>query len=181
MSRIHPNTTPGTKSQALLSNVQQLLGSTPNMFTTLAHSSSSLGFAIAGFTGFQESKLSSSLREQIALTVAGVNHCQYCASAHTALGKMNKIDEAELAQNLYARSSNAKTQAVLDFARIIAEKRGHITDADLKAVKDAGYDDSEVIDIVSLVAFNTFTNYINSVAQTEIDFPFTIIQGAQIA
>ena len=177
MSRIQPTTTPDAKSQELLSGVKQMLGGTPNMFTTLAHSSSSLGFAVAGFTGFGASKLSAALREQLALTVAGANGCEYCAAAHTALGKMNKIAEDELANNLNAKSADAKTQAALTFARKVVVARGHVADTDLQAVRVAGYSDAEILDIVTIVAFNTFTNYINSVAKTDVDFPVVNIGG----
>ncbi len=177
MSRIQPNATPDAKSQELLAGVKQMLGGTPNMFTTLAHSSSSLSFAVAGFTGFGASKLSAALREQLALTVAGANGCEYCASAHTTLGKMNKIAEGELANNLNAKSADAKTQAALTFARKVVDTRGHVTDADLQAVHAAGYGDAEILDIVTIVAFNTFTNYINSVAKTEVDFPVVHISN----
>lgn len=177
MSRIQPNTTPDAKSQELLAGVKQMLGGTPNMFTTLAHSSSSLGFAVAGFTGFGASKLSAGLREQLALTVAGANACEYCASAHTALGKMNKIAEGELANNLNAKSADAKTQAALTFARKVVVARGHVADSDLQAVRAAGYSDAEILDIVTIVAFNTFTNYINSVAITEVDFPLVSLSN----
>ena len=177
MSRINPTTSPDTKSIELLGGVKQMLGGTPKMFTTLAHSSSALGFAVAGFTGFGASKLSAALREQIALTVAGANGCEYCASAHTALGKMNKIEEAELANNLNARSANSKTQAALTFARKVVADRGHVGDSDLFEVRDAGYSDAEILDIVTIVAFNTFTNYINSVSKTDVDFPLVNISG----
>jgi uncharacterized peroxidase-related enzyme len=176
MSRIQPNSTPDAKSQDLLSGVKKMLGGTPNMFTTLAHSSSSLGFAVAGFTGFVASKLSGALREQLALTVAGANGCEYCASAHTALGKMNKIADAELTNNLNAKSTDAKTQAALTFARKIVDARGHVADADVNAVRAAGYSDADIIDIVTVVAFNTFTNYFNEVVKTQIDFPLVSLQ-----
>ncbi len=177
MSRIQPNTSPDAKSQDLLSGVKKMLGSTPNMFTTLAHSSSSLGFAVAGFTGFGASGLSSGLREQLALTVAGANGCEYCASAHTMLGKMNKIAENELANNLNAKSDDAKTQAALTFARKVVDARGHVGDGDVQAVRTAGYSDSEILDIVTIVAFNTFTNYINEVVKTDIDFPLVSLKN----
>lgn len=177
MSRIQPTTNPDAKSQELLGGVKQMLGGTPNMFTTLAHSSSALGFAVAGFTGFGASKLSAGLREQLALTVAGANGCDYCASAHTALGKMHKISEDELANNLNATSGDAKTQAALIFARKIVATRGHVADADLQAVRAAGYSDAEILDIVTIVAFNTFTNYINNVAKTDVDFPLVSLSN----
>ena len=51
------------------------------------------------------------------------------------------------------------------------ETRGHVSDADMRAVRDAGYDDAQIVEIVQHVALNTWTNYLNSVAKTEIDFP----------
>jgi len=171
MTRINPNTSPDAKSLELLAGVKKMLGGTPNMFTTLAHSSSSLGFAVSGFSAFNESKLSASLREQIALTVAGVNSCDYCASAHTTLGKMNKISESELSQNLCALSADARTQSALTFAKTIVDSRGLVSDQDVTQIREAGFSEGEIVDIVAVVAFNIFTNYFNHVAGTSIDFP----------
>lgn len=171
MARIKPNPTPDVKSQELLAGVKKMLGSTPNIFTTLAHSPAALGFFVGALAAMANSKLSGGLREQIALTVAGVNGCDYCASAHTTLGKMNKVAEAELAQNLLSRSSDARTQAALTFARKIVEARGHVSDADVQDVRKAGYDDGQIVDMIAVVGVNIFTNYFNHVAGTEIDFP----------
>jgi alkylhydroperoxidase family enzyme len=57
------------------------------------------------------------------------------------------------------------------FAAQVVRSRGHVADADLQAVRAAGFADAEIIDIVLAVALNTFTNYVNEVARTEIDFP----------
>ena len=43
MVRIQPNTNPDVKSQEILAGVKKMLGSTPNMFTTMALSSGALG------------------------------------------------------------------------------------------------------------------------------------------
>src|SRR4051812_24344059 len=108
MTRIQPNLIPDAQSQELLAGVKKMLGGTPNLFTTLAHSPAALGVFVGALGALSNSTLSGGLREQIALTVAGANGCDYCASAHTALGKMNKISESELAQNLQTKSSDAK-------------------------------------------------------------------------
>ena len=50
-------------------------------------------------------------------------------------------------------------------------QRGRVSDVDVRAVKAAGYDGAQVIEIVQHVALNTWTNYINLIAETEIDFP----------
>ena len=115
--------------------------------------------------------LSPRLREQIALATAGANGCGYCASAHTFLGKSLGVDEQELERNLSGESSDGRTAAALSFVRAVIAQRGHVTDAELDAVRNAGFTDGEVAELVTAVALNTFTNYFNSVARTDVDFP----------
>lgn len=176
-ARIKPNTNPDAKAQEQLAGAQKALGKQYNVFTTLAHSSAALGFYLNGSAALGNTKISANLREQIALTVAGANACDYCASAHTTLGKMHKIEENELKQNLSAKSADAKTQAALAFARKIVDLRGNVSDSDLQAVRTAGYNDAEIVEIVAVVSLNIFTNYFNHVAQTEVDFPLVNTQN----
>lgn len=179
MPRIQPNTTPDAKSQEMLANIQKALGSTPNVFTTLAHSSAALGFYTSASGALKDAKISAALREQIALSVAGANACDYCASAHTALGKMHKIDDSELAQNLNSKSADSKTQAALTFVHKIVDARGNVNDADMQAVRAAGYSDAEIVEIVAVTCLNIFTNYFNHIADTAVDFP--LVSTASIA
>jgi len=173
MTRIQPlqPTQANEKTQKLLDGVQRGLGMVPNMFKTLAHSSAGL----SGYLNFNQAlggALSPTLREQIALAVANINGCDYCASAHTLLGRNAGISEAELTANLAGQSSDERTQAALSFARAIVEQRGHVTDTELAQIKEAGFTESDIVEIVSVVALNVFTNYFNLVAEPEIDFPF---------
>lgn len=170
-ARILPNKNPNAKAKEQLANVKNMLGSTPNIFTTLANSSAALGFFLNGISALNETKISASLREQIALTVAGVNTCDYCASAHTAIGKMQNIPEAELTKNLMGKSGTSKTEAALKFAQQIVKSRAKLSDSDLEAVRKAGYSDEEIVEIIAVVCQNIFTNYFNHIAGTEVDFP----------
>src|SRR5271168_1237429 len=179
MARIQPNTNPDAKSQELLAGVKKMIGSTPNIFTTLAHSSAALNFYLTSSGALNATKISGSLREQIALTVAGANSCDYCASAHSTFGKMRKIPENELALNLNAMSEDSKTQAALKFARKIVDTRGFVADRDLAAIRSAGYSDGEIIEIVAVVCNNIFSNYFNHVADTAVDFP--LVSTAHVA
>jgi len=151
--------------------VKKSIGMVPNIMATMAHSPQALkaylefGGALAG------AALSDKVREQIAVTVAGANGCGHCASAHTLLGQKQGVDKDEIALNLNADSSDPKTKAALVFSRALVVKRGWASDEDLEAVRAAGYSDAEIVEIVATVAINTFTNYFNHVAQTEIDFP----------
>ncbi len=57
------------------------------------------------------------------------------------------------------------------FATLLAQKRGHICDADLEAVRAAGFSDAGVVEIMGQVAEGFFTNLLNTAAQTDVDFP----------
>lgn len=171
MIRIQPNANPDAKAQEMLAKVNKMFGSTPNIFKTLAHSSTALNYYLSGAGALNDAKLGSALREQIALTVAGANSCDYCASAHTALGKTQKIPDGELALNLEAKSENVRTQAILTFSRKIVDARGQVSDEDVKVLRAAGVSDGEIVEMVAVVAQNIFTNYFNHIAGTAIDFP----------
>ena len=110
--------------------------------------------------------------KRIALAIAQYNGCGYCLSAHTYLGEnLAKLSHEEMATNREGRSTDGKANVAVVFAMKVAEKRGRVADADLAAVRAAGYSDAQLIEIVQHVALNIWTNYLNELAQTEIDFP----------
>ena len=106
------------------------------------------------------------------MAVAEFNECDYCLSAHTYLGKnVAKLDDAEIASNRSGRSQDAKADAAVRFARRVLELRGRVSDEEVRTLKAAGYTDAQIVEIVQHVALNIWTNYVNNVAQTTIDFP----------
>ena len=122
------------------------------------------------------------MRERIALAVAGFNGCSYCLSAHTYLGKyLAKLDDAEMSANRNGGSNDPAADAAIRFAVKVARERGHVGEDDVRAVKAAGYDNAQVIEIVLHVALNTWTNYINEVAKTDIDFPVISVGQSELS
>lgn len=158
------------KTKELLDAVQKQVGFAPNLMKTMAHSPQVLE-AYLNFSGTLGKTLNAKLREEISLVTAEENGCGYCASAHTAIGKMVGLTEEQTLAAREGRGSDAKNDAGLKFAKTILEKRGKVGDNDLEAVKNAGFSEVELTEIVANVALNIFTNYFNEVAQTEIDFP----------
>ena len=159
-------------AQPLLQGVKQKFGTVPNLFRLAANSPAGLEGYLSFNGALAKGSLSAQTRERIALAVAEINGCSYCLSAHSYIGKnLAKLDDAEIAANRKGHSNDAKADAAVVFAAAVAKARGHVTDADLQAVKTAGYDDAEVVEIVAHVALNTLTNYLNEVGKTEIDFP----------
>jgi uncharacterized peroxidase-related enzyme len=173
MPRIQPidHATATGEAKDLLDGVKGAIGVVPNIFATFVHSPSVLKGFLAFNTALGEGALSPQLREQIAVAMAGANTCDYCASAHTALGKGAGVARDELARNLLGQSADGKIQAVLSFVRTVVTERGWVSDADVQSLRDAGFGDGEVVEIVAHIALNTFTNYFNHIAGTEIDFP----------
>lgn len=160
------------RARPLLEAVQKQLGSVPNMFRLIANSPAGLEGYLGLNGALGKGALDARTRERIALAVAEINGCTYCLSAHTYLGKnMAKLDDAELARNRDGASDDAKASAALRFATKLVRERGHVGDADVAAVKAAGYDDAQIVEIIAHVALNTLTNYVNSALGTVVDFP----------
>ena len=157
--------------QALLDGVKQKLGKVPNLLGTMAHSPAVLKTYLAIGESLGSAGLSAGFREQIAMAVAGANQCDYCASAHTVIGKGAGVDGDELGKNLRGESDDGRTQAALAFSRAVVAKRGFVDDSDFEAVRSAGFSDAEIIEIVTVVSVNILTNYLNHAIETVNDFP----------
>ncbi|MFN0107892.1 MAG: carboxymuconolactone decarboxylase family protein [Blastocatellia bacterium] len=170
LNAIDPKEATG-KAKELLDGVKAKIGMVPNLMRTFANSPA----ALEGYLNFSgalgDGLLDAKLREQIALTVADANNCEYCLSAHTAIGKMVGLNENELVASRHAGSSDPKIDAALKFAHQVVVKRGEVDDTDVRTVRAAGFSDGEITEIIANVALNIFTNYFNHVAQTVVDFP----------
>ncbi len=159
------------KAKELLDAVQATLGLTPDMTRTMAQSPAVLQGCLGLSGALGHGTLTAKVREQIALTVGEAGHCQYCVSAHTAIGQMVGLNAGDILASREAHGNDAKTTAALMFASLLVQSRGQVTDAEVNAVRAAGYTEGEAGEIVANVTLNLFTSYFNHVAQTEADFP----------
>jgi uncharacterized peroxidase-related enzyme len=160
------------KAKELFTAIQSKLGVVPNMMRTMGNSPAVLEGYLSLSGALAHGKLGAKTGELLAMAVSEKNNCDYCLSAHTYIGeKLVHIDAAALTDARNANSTDAKTTAALNFAQVLVAKQGLVTDADVEAVKAAGYTDGEIGEIVVHVALNVLTNYFNNTAKTEIDFP----------
>lgn len=159
------------KTRQLFDGVQAKLGAVPNLFRVLGNSSA----ALEGYLNFSGAlaggALNARVREQIALAIAESNLCEYCLSAHSFIGGKVGLTEKDIADARSATAATDKTDAILKLARSIVVQRGEISDATLKAARASGLNDGEIVEVVANVALNIFTNYVNHVAHTVVDFP----------
>lgn len=159
------------KSKQLFDAVQAKMGSVPNLFRVLGAAPAALDGYLAFSSVLASGTLNTKVREQIALTVAECNLCAYCLSAHTYIGGKLGLTAGEIADARRADANADTTRAVLKLARSIVVKRGEVCDDTLRDARAAGLTDVDIIETVANVAINIFTNYVNHVAQTAVDFP----------
>ena len=170
ITTLDPETTTG-KAKELFNAVKAKLGFIPNLIKVFGNSPATLQSYLSLGELTASGNFTNKFREQLALSIAEENDCDYCLSAHTAIGKMNGLSEEEIKASRKAEAANTKEQIGLELAKIITQNRGKVTDDELRAAKEAGYTDEDILEIVLNVVSNTLTNYVNHIADTEIDFP----------
>lgn len=173
MNRINVVTAENANAEqkALLDAIHSQLGMVPNFLKVLANSPAALR-AFLGLHGVAgEGRLDPQTRERIALALAQQNSCEYCLSAHTAIGRKAGLDSEEILTNRAGGSRDAKAAAAVRFARALAEHSGEVTTEELLEVRNAGYDDAEIVEIITHVGMNILTNIVGKASRVEIDFP----------
>lgn len=158
-------------ARELLDAVQGAFGATPAMFRAVANSPAALRSMWGSFGALGGGVISARLGEQIAVAVADRNACEYCLAAHTALGRKAGASADEMRAAQAGESSDPRTQAALRFALALVDKRGQVSASEVQAVRDAGFSDGEIVEILAHVALNLFTNYVNVAFDVPVDFP----------
>ena len=170
IATLNPETTTG-KAKELFNAVQKKLGFIPNLIKVFGNSPATLQTYLSLGELTASGNFTNKFREQLALSIAEENDCNYCLSAHTAIGKMNGLSEEEIEASRKAEATDKKQQAGLQFAQSVTKNKGKVSAEELKTVKEAGYTGEDILEIVLNVVSNTLTNYVNHIAETAIDFP----------
>ncbi len=167
---IQPAEATGLNKQ-LFDGLQSRLGMVPNLARQLANAPAALKAYLGFGAALSEGKLTGKQRELIAVAVANVNQCDYCLSAHNALGSLQGLTKPELEAAQFGESTDTKDAAILGFAVKVVERRGHLPATEVETLRASGVTDQEIVEVIATVAVNIFTNYFNHIAGTEIDFP----------
>jgi len=165
-----PNQIPAESKQTL-DMFTKNIGFTPNMMTIFAQSPVAFN-AWATLLGSLSKALDVKTRDSIGLAVSEINGCNYCLSVHSFTAQnLAKLPPEEIIMARQGHSSDPKRDAAIQFARKVTENRGRITDEDFKQIRNAGYTNANVMEIVALVAMYSLTNFINNVFDPDKDFP----------
>lgn len=162
----------------LFDAIQGQLGMVPNFLKVFANSPA----ALSGFLGLHgiagAGSLDPQTRERIALTLAQKNSCQYCVSAHTAIGRKAGLSSAEMDANRAGTSQDAKAALAVKFSQALIEHKGEVTNDEIQELRDAGYSESDIVEIIAHTGMNFLTNLIGKVSRVSIDFPTVDLQIA---
>ncbi len=174
---INPTEATGERKQ-VLDQIQGAFGATPAMFRAVANSTAALKSMWGSFGALGGGVIPAKLGEQIAVAVADRNACEYCLAAHTVLGRKAGASAEEMSAAQAGESNDPKTAAALRFALKLVNDRAQVTDADVQALRGAGFNDEEVVEILAHVALNLFTNYVNVAFAVPVDFPSVKLRKA---
>ena len=180
MSRINlvTDAQANTEQQVLYAAIQGQLGMVPNFLKILANSPAALRAFLGLHSIANEGSLDPQTRERIALGLAEQNACEYCVSAHTAIGRKAGLSNAEIEANRAGSSQDAKASVAVKFARSLAANNGDVTTAELLEIRNAGHNDAEIVEIITHVGMNVLTNILGKASRVEIDFPKVALQQA---
>lgn len=154
------------------------IGFTPNMMAAFAQSPIAFN-SWATLLGSLSKTLDVKTRDSIGLAVSEVNGCNYCLTVHSFTAEhMARLSAADIILARKGHANDPKRDAAVQFARKVIETRGHVSDDDLKAVRDVGYTDANIIEIVALVAMYSLTNFFNNVFDHDKDFPAVAPAGS---
>lgn len=173
MSRINvvTNESANAEQKMLFDAIESQLGMVPNFLKVFANSPAALK-AFLGLYGIAGAgSLDPQTRERIALALAQQNSCEYCLSAHTAIGAKAGLSSAEIGANRAGSSQDAKAAAAVEFARSLVEHKGEVTTAEITDMRSAGYNDGDIVEIITHVGMNILTNILGKASRVEIDFP----------
>jgi uncharacterized peroxidase-related enzyme len=170
LNEVKPDQATGELKE-LYDGAQAKMGKVVNIFQGMGNSPAALKayLSMAGALGGGE--LAPEDREVVYLAVSERNGCHYCVSAHTKGAEKAGMSAEETKAARKFESPDDKRSALLSFVKKVIETSGFVDDADIKAVRDAGYSDGQIAESIGYIGLATYSNLFNHVHDTTLDFP----------
>jgi uncharacterized peroxidase-related enzyme len=176
---LHDTAAAPASSAETLSGIQKAWGFVPNLQRVLAESPAALEAYSTLWSIAEKTSSTPQERNIVYLAIIYENGCTYCGAAHTNLSCLAKVDNATIAAVRENRPiTDAKLEALRQFAAKVTRQRGVVSEADVAAFKAAGYDNRAILDVLVLAATKLISNYTNHLAQTPND---AFMKGAEWA
>lgn len=170
---LDPSTAPDA-SRPVLETAQRSLGFVPNLYGTLANSPLALtAYTELAQTIAERSSLTATEQQVVFLAASLENGCDYCVAAHSTLARAQKVDGAVLdAVRAKRPIGDARLEGLRRTVIALVKERGWLSATQTQTFLDAGYEPAQLLDVVTLLALKTISNYTNHLAATPIDEAF---------
>lgn len=161
------------ESVPVLQGVKDAYGFVPNLFGALAESPAAAAAYAALGKALEKAALGPVEQQVVFLAISAENGCEYCMAAHSTLAKGARMPADVLAAlRRGQRLPDRRLQALAAFTRALHERRGWVTEPELQAFSEAGYARRHILDVITIVAMKTLSNYANHIAEPPLDPPF---------
>jgi uncharacterized peroxidase-related enzyme len=157
----------------LFAGIKQAVGKVPNLYATIGTNAPGVLAHVLGTSALlKKSSLVAREQEAINLAVSEATGCDYCLAAHTLFAKAAGYS-VEQTRKLRAGAydEDDSIDALVKFAVQVVTTRGTLPAESVEALRAAGYDDTQVIEALAVVNAILFTNMVNRVNDTTLDFP----------
>lgn len=157
--------------------VEEKIGFIPNVFLVLAHRPDEFRAFMAYHDALmeKESGLTKAEREMIVVATSSANDCQYCIIAHGAILRLiskQPLIADQLATNYRKADITPRQRAMLDFALKTSLRAQEVEDADLAVLREHGFDDEDIWDIMAIAAFFAMSNRLANVTSMRANDEF---------
>jgi AhpD family alkylhydroperoxidase len=156
-------------SRARLEEVRKAWGFVPKLHGNLAESALALEAYDTLFGMVAERTTLTPVEVQVAYQAINVFHeCEYCTASHTYLSRMVKMDEDTIAALRDGKPiADGRLQELRVFAEAVVRERGRVDDSAVDAFLAAGFTRANVLEVVTIAATKTISNYTNHITKTE--------------
>lgn len=171
----HTKNTAPDALKPVFDRIEKTYGFIPNLYGIFANSPVALNAYLNVLDLLaQHSALSAQEQQLTMLAISAENRCDYCVAAHSAVAAMAKVPANEIqAVRENKEPADAKRAALVRFARKTVEHRGWTPAPDIEAFLAAGYTQQHLLDVLTITAIKTLSNYTNHLANTPIDAAFS--------
>ncbi|MEA3276978.1 MAG: carboxymuconolactone decarboxylase family protein [Pseudomonadota bacterium] len=171
---LYSKTTAPEAAQPILEQAEKTFGAVPNLFAVFAASPATLKAYASLAEAVASLSILSPIEQQVVyLTVSAENGCTYCVGVHSVLADMAQMPEPILTELREQRPlSDPRLDALRGFTLSVMEHRGWVPEEDLADFQAAGFDQRHVLEVITILAQKTLSNYVNHMAHTPLDETF---------
>ena len=159
---IDPDTAEGAAKQTLDELAKR--GPIGPMLRGMANSTALLRGYLELSRAMKRSHLDRRVSERVSLAAQEWLGCDYCLAAHTEAARKVGLSETDIQLARQGTATDAKIASLVAFGQQIAASPSEVSDEQVAELRELGWRDEQIADVVGLVALNVLTGSFNLVA-----------------